>query len=106
MTRRPTSRTSWNDVFESLVKVTPGARVARSRKLRPFSGRSTTRLLSITWPTVLDSVESNGASAVVITVSVICPTTRVTSTRAFWSTWSSNAATVDVRKLACFTVTE
>ena len=88
------------------MKVTPGPSVARSRKLRPFKGRSTTRLLSITWPTVLDSVESNGASPVVVTVSVASPRFRVTSTRAFWSTCNSNADTVAVRKLTCFTVTE
>ena len=49
---------------------TPGTRPARVMKLRPLSGRSTTFLLSMTWPSPEVSLRSSGASAVTVTASV------------------------------------
>src|SRR5690242_1775402 len=81
-------------------------RVARSRKLRPLSGRSTMVRWSTTWPTVPDSVSSSDCRAATSTDCVVCPTSSVTSTRAFWSTCNTNAGTIAALKFVCLTVTE
>ena len=52
---------------------TPGARLARLMKLRPFSGRSTIFRLSMTWPSPDVSLRSSGASAVTVTASATPP---------------------------------
>ena len=61
-------------------RATPGTRLASAMKLRPFSGRSTTRRWSMTWPRLPFWLRSIEASAETVTVSV-APTSSATSTR-------------------------
>ena len=52
---------------------TPGARLASEMKLRPLRGRSTTRRLSMTWPSPDDSLRRSDASAFTLMASVTVP---------------------------------
>jgi len=60
---------------------TPGTSAARSAYARPFSGRFSTSRVPITWPRSLLSVSSRAAAASTVTVSVLEPIFKATSTR-------------------------
>jgi hypothetical protein len=65
---------------------TPALSVASCTKSRPFSGRSTTRFSSITWPTVGSVLFTSTESATTLTVSLTLPTSRTTATSRRWLT--------------------
>jgi hypothetical protein len=96
---------SWLDALEEIKKlgvnpypVTPGLKIARLTKLRPFSGKSVIGLVSITWPMLELSDSSSGAEPVTSTVSLTAPTSRPRSMRAVWLTSSRTLSRETVRK--------
>ena len=81
-----------------MPRSTPGTVRVRLTKLRPLSGSASICSLSTVVPSSEDEVCSSGVSAVMLTDSVIAPTSSLMSMRTRWSTPTSMFDIVTVLK--------